>query len=71
MRPVGRVHRPGAGLSPVLPALAERATSVDWFWHQPDRYINQILRSLLLNRRFVAQDGLIIGTADAPPHNHY
>lgn len=40
--------------------------SVDGFWKQEERAINQLLLRLMGKKRFVVRDGEIIGIADAP-----
>ncbi|PJF38793.1 MAG: hypothetical protein CUN54_10085, partial [Phototrophicales bacterium] len=43
--------------------------SIERFWDQEDRIINQLLFRLMGNRRFIVEDGQIIGIADAPNRN--
>jgi DNA invertase Pin-like site-specific DNA recombinase len=39
--------------------------TIDFFWTQEDRRINQMLHRLMGNKRFVVQEGQIIGVAEA------
>ncbi|MEQ8673163.1 MAG: recombinase family protein [Aggregatilineales bacterium] len=42
--------------------------SVEEFWGQEDRKINQLLHRLMGNKRFVVLEGYVVGIADAPKH---
>jgi hypothetical protein len=44
--------------------IAERG--MEHFWTQDDRTINQLLHRLMGKRRFVVNEGVIVGVADAP-----
>jgi hypothetical protein len=59
------------GLSGQLPFLEREIADLDQairIRQLPDYQVNQLLKRLMAHRRFVARNGLIVGTADMPPH---
>ncbi|MBK8035346.1 MAG: hypothetical protein IPK17_38740 [Chloroflexi bacterium] len=44
--------------------------SVDVFWQQDERYINQMLHRLMGNKRLAVRDGEIVEIVDQPPPPH-